>query len=103
MNLGLAKKRISELQEFVDLVENYPTTDLKSHMIKEYAINGSLEKTATKMNDLGFSIDGREIIKNDVVEVVNTNKKVDELHRIVRLNYRKKIKPNKPTWQKYNF
>ncbi|TCJ00491.1 hypothetical protein [Cytobacillus praedii] len=96
MNLQLAKKRITELQHFVDLVENYETVDFKTHVIKGYATTGSLEKTAAKMNEFGFQVDDREIIKDDIVGVINTKVRyVDELHRLMRLAYRKKIKNNK--------
>ncbi|MBU8877957.1 hypothetical protein BGM26_02985 [Bacillus sp. FJAT-29790] len=94
MNIELAKKRISELQNYVDLTETYVADCFEKHIIKEYAITGSVVKVAEKMNELGFKIGERKVESNDVSAVINTNpsKNDDELHRIVRRLYRNKLK-----------
>ncbi|MFO1442794.1 hypothetical protein KDN24_06145 [Bacillus sp. Bva_UNVM-123] len=94
MNIELAKKRIAELQYFVDLTESYQPRTLNEIIIKEYAITGSIEKTTNKLNELGYKIDDRNYETRDVSAVINSNprKSDDELHRIVRKFYRKKIK-----------
>lgn len=95
MNLNLAKKRIAELQHFVDLVENYETVDFRSYVVKEYAITSSINKVVDKMNQCGFQVDNRDIIRDDVIAVINTkSSKIDELHKRMRSVYRKKLSHN---------
>ena len=96
MNIELAKKRLAELQRYVDIVESYQPRTPKEHIILEYAITGSIEKTTDKLNELGYDIDGKKYETKDVSAVINANhrKNDDELHKIVRKFYRKKIKSN---------
>ncbi|MBY0120920.1 hypothetical protein [Bacillus sp. S/N-304-OC-R1] len=94
MNIELAKRRILELQNYVDLTESYVADSFEKHVIKEYAITGSVVKVVEKLNELGFKIDESKVESKDVSAVINTNpsKSDDELHRIVRKFYRRKIK-----------
>lgn len=65
-------------------------------MIKEYANTGSIKKVTDKMNKSGFKIGERSIESSDVTAIINSHpsKNDDELHRIVRKFYRRKIKRN---------
>ena len=96
VNIDLAKKRIAALQRYVDLTESYQPKTLNERIIKEYAITGSIQKTVNMVNKLGYEIDDRSYESKDVSAVINSNprKSDDELHRIVRKFYRKKIKSN---------
>lgn len=94
--MKLAKRRISELQHFVDLTESYVTDSFQTYVIKEYANTGSIKEVVDRMNKLGFKNGERSIESSDITAIINSNpsKKDDELHRIVRKFYRKKIKRN---------
>ncbi|MEH7347216.1 hypothetical protein V7122_25650 [Bacillus sp. JJ1532] len=78
MNLQLAKKRIAELQNFVDLTESYESNTFEQHVIKEYAIAGSMQKVKWKMKELGHDVDMK------VISEIIKGKPNDELHKIVR-------------------
>ncbi|MEH7324905.1 hypothetical protein V7200_03615 [Cytobacillus firmus] len=92
MNLELAKRRVAEYQLYVDLTENYQPDTLEGWIVKEYAISGSINTTAEKVNENGYSIEGRPIEKDDIIQVINKNpsKNDPELLRLVRKYYRDK-------------
>lgn len=78
------------------MTESYFTDSFEKHVIREYAITGSIKAVTDKMNKLGFKIDERTVESSDVTAVINSNpsKNDDDLHRIVRKFYRRKIKRN---------
>ncbi|MDQ0999780.1 hypothetical protein QFZ28_000180 [Neobacillus niacini] len=89
-----AQKEIKRLQHYVDLVESYEADTLEKWIIKEYAFTNSLVEVAKRANDKGFTLNGEPIDKTYAVSIVN-GKAQDELHRLLRLGYQQKIKPNK--------
>ncbi|CAM3464633.1 hypothetical protein EDM52_18445 [Brevibacillus invocatus] len=96
MKLADAKKLISELQYFVDLVESYEPSTFETNIIREYAIHGNVNEVAKIMNELGFQVNGKKVNSSDVSEVLK-QKPSDELHKIVSRTF----KNNKKAVQKF--
>ena len=84
--VGQAKKKIAELQSFVDLVEGYHAETLEQQIIKEYAYLGNLGKVAEKVNEMGYLIHGQPYKGTDITDVIR-GKGNDELHKVIRSGY----------------
>ncbi|MEH7254285.1 hypothetical protein V7111_19365 [Neobacillus niacini] len=89
-----AKEEIKRLQNFINLVESYEANSLERWIIKEYAYTSSIREVVTRGNNSGFTLNGAQLDHENVKNVIAAIPR-DELHRLVRANYRAKIKPNK--------
>lgn len=91
LNLERAKKKILNLQRYVDLTETYTVNSFETAVIKEYAIYGSVTKVRDKLNESGYRIGERKIESNDVSKIIRS-KPTDELHAIVRKFFKNKVR-----------
>src|SRR3954451_21795964 len=89
-----AEKEISKLQKYIELVENYEADTLEKWIVKEYAYTNSIVEVVKRISDQGFTINERPIDKKYVTSILD-GKIMDELHRLLRLGYRQRIKPFK--------
>lgn len=89
-----AKMEIKKLQEFIVLVESYEADTLEKWIIKEYGYTNSLLEVVKRANANGFTNNGDPVDKQFVTSVISGKPK-DELHRLLRLGYRQRIKPSK--------
>ncbi|KYD04163.1 hypothetical protein B4102_3312 [Heyndrickxia sporothermodurans] len=87
MNVDRAKKIVKELTIFIDTAEKYTTKDVKGLVVKYYAFTGSIKKVTERINNLGY-----EIKSSEVSEIIKSNPKDDELHKIVKKFYKDKLK-----------
>lgn len=81
ITLDRAKAEIKRLQDYVNLVETYRPSNLEGEIVKEYAMKSSIPEVSKKLN----------VSYEKVVEVISSKGK-DELHKIVRSGYMKKIR-----------
>lgn len=81
MTLERAKKEITMLQAYVELVESYKPTNIEQEIVKEYAITNSNKKLCENLS----------VIHERVVDVISSLGK-DDLHKFVRSGYMKKTK-----------
>src|SRR3954466_3171804 len=86
-----AEKEINRLQKYIELVENYEANTLEKWIVKEYAYTNSIVEVVKMINDRGFTINERPVDKKYVTSILN-GKIMDELHRLLRLDYRQRIK-----------
>jgi hypothetical protein len=91
MKVSEAKKKIEELQEYIDLYSRYFPTNMKEHAIKLYAELEHVGKVAEQLNHLGYRVPGRKegtkvkLTSNDVTGMIDTKPQPsDKLHLIVR-------------------
>ena len=89
-----AEKEINRLQKYIELVENYEADTLEKWIIKEYAYTNSIVEVVKRISDRGFTINERRVDKKYVTSILD-GKIMDELHRLLRLGYRQRIKPFK--------
>ena len=89
-----AEKEINRLQKYIELVENYEADTLEKWIVKEYAYTNSIVEVVKRINDRGFTINEQPVDKKYVTSILN-GKIMDELHRLLRLGYRQRIKPFK--------
>lgn len=80
------KSNIEQLQRYVDLVESFQPETLEEQIIKEYAYIGSIEKVATKVNDMGYSNEGQSFEKDDISKIIKS-KPSNELHKLIRSGF----------------
>jgi hypothetical protein len=83
LTLEKAKEQIAELQRFIKLVESYNPDSFETTVIYEYAIQGSVARVASKLNEQGQRINGRKLTSNDISAII-VQKPFDELHEIIR-------------------
>ena len=87
-----AKKKISALQYYINLVDNYDeNSSLESWIIKNFAMTNSISKVLNLSNGKDFSFNillTRDYIK-EVILSENTN---DELQILLKRAYKKRYK-----------
>ncbi|MBT2636585.1 hypothetical protein [Bacillus sp. ISL-39] len=96
LTLERAKKEVRKLQAYIQLVNYYEVDCTEKWVIKEYATCSSISKIIIKANKDGIVNNGFPLDKEFIVSVINGKPK-DELHRIIRSTYRKKIKKTQKT------
>lgn len=92
MTLEIAKKEIekaeeyiAQLNEYIDLIENYDADTNDKRIVLEYAIIGNTKQVADKLNEDGFRFeDRREYDYCDVSRVIKWTEPIDRLHTIVQ-------------------
>ena len=58
-----AKKKIEELQFFVDVAESYIPETIEQHVIKQYAFTSSWKAVVENLSALGFEYNNRPLCK----------------------------------------
>lgn len=86
-----AKEEIRRLQHFIHVVESYEADSLEKWIIKEYAYTSSIREVVHRASKRGFTNNGAEIDQQFVRNVIAGYPK-DELHKIIRANYRIRTK-----------
>ncbi|MEH7086495.1 hypothetical protein V7139_27775 [Neobacillus drentensis] len=84
ITLDRARKEITRLQYYVNLVEAYEPINLEQEIILEYAKTSSIPEVSKKLN----------VSYEKVVEVISSKGK-DDLHKIMRSWYMYKTKPKR--------
>ena len=97
ITLDRAKREAERLVKYIGLVESHDTNNINQWIIKQYAITNSIKKILEIAHDENITLDGSPLTHEYVVELINGNPTSD-LHRILRLGYRRKIKPTKRKW-----
>lgn len=82
-----AKEEIRRLQHFVQVVESYEAETLERWIIKEYAYTSSIREVVLRGNKKGFKHNGSDLDFDYVRSVIAANPK-DELHKLIKGNYR---------------
>ncbi|MFD1173927.1 hypothetical protein [Oceanobacillus picturae] len=94
ITLEKAKKEVERLQNYIELVESYEVDTLDRWIIKMYAETNSIKKILEIAENNSIK-NGELALEREYVTNVINGKTRDELHRILRLGYRQKYKPNK--------
>jgi hypothetical protein len=89
-----AKEEIRRLQHFVHLVESYEADSLEKWIIKEYAYTSSIREVVSRGNKRRITNNGVELDHEFVKNIIAGYPK-DELHQLVKANYRLRIRHNK--------
>ncbi|RUL46535.1 hypothetical protein [Lysinibacillus antri] len=98
-----AKQELKELQEYIDLIENYQPENLTQIVVFSYTLFGNTKETATFLNNQNYSIDGRPFEANDISDLITSPPaKNDLLHKKIKSLYLKKKRANHKTVITYN-
>jgi hypothetical protein len=73
------------------VVESYEADSLEKWIIKEYAYTSSIKEVVNRGQQRGLTHQGAELNHEFVRDVIAAKPK-DELHRLVRANYRIRLK-----------
>ncbi|MFD1708923.1 hypothetical protein ACFSCZ_19860 [Siminovitchia sediminis] len=94
--LAQAKKDRDILQEYVNLIEHYQPKTFEQYVVFEYALQGSIEKTALNLNQRGNFFEIKPITADIVKQALtSTPNKGDDLHKWIRSLYLKRTRPNR--------
>ncbi|PKH10647.1 hypothetical protein CXF70_08685 [Planomicrobium sp. MB-3u-38] len=80
---------------YIKLTENYEVRTVDDWIIKHYAINNSIKRMLEDAEEIEITSKDVPLNREYIVSVINSRVVKNELHRIVRLGYRQKIRPNK--------
>lgn len=89
-----AKNEVKRLQEYIHLVETYEADTLEKWIIKEYAYTNSLIKVVNRASELGYNKNGDSIDRAYVTSVIR-GKASDNLHKLIKSGYMKRIRKSK--------
>lgn len=92
LTVPAAKEEIRRLQKFINLAESYEASDIQKWIIKEYAYTSSIREVVIRAKNRGIKANGVELDHEFVKSVIASIPKNDELHRLVRANYKLRIK-----------
>lgn len=91
--LAQAKNDLQEIQEYIQLIENYHPKDLRQYVIYTYARIGNIAKTAEALNNIGYSIDDFSIESEDITRIITSKPPKDDLlHKQIKNLYLKKTR-----------
>lgn len=89
--LAQAKKDMQVYLDYIDLIEQYEPQNFVQHVIKEYALEGNLIRTASNLNRNNFQIENRAIEPHDITQAILSKPAPnDTLHKEIRRLYMKK-------------
>lgn len=88
-----AKKDVLLLNNFINLVDEYEVTCVKSFIIKSYSETSSIPKVIQELNKSNYiKYIPTNINNTDFIKSILTIKSEDPLHRIVHDIYKDKLK-----------
>lgn len=91
-----AKKDLQEIQQYVELIENYQPQDFTQKVIYTYTLVGSIIKTAETLNTQGYLVNNRAIEPQDITDIITSSPaKNDLLHKQIKQLYLKKTLPTR--------
>lgn len=99
--LAQAKKDMQVYLDYINLIEQYEPQNFIQCVIKEYALEGNLIRTAATLNRNNFQIENRAIEPHDItLAILSKPAPNDTLHREIRRLYMRKANikriPSKP-------
>lgn len=83
MNIEQARNRIKELENFIEMVENYNADTFEKEAVKLYVLTESVSKVAEELNDKGYRVGNRKVIGKDVSDILRS-KDEDDLHALAK-------------------
>lgn len=89
--LAQAKKDMQVYLDYIDLIEQYEPQNFVQRVIKQYALEGNVIRTAAILNRKNFQIKNRAIEPHDITQIIlSTPAPNDALHKEIRRLYMKK-------------
>ena len=102
--LDQAKKDMQVYLDYIHLIENYEPTNFTQHVIKAYALDGNITRTAEVLNQQGFQVQDRPLESQDIREaIISKPNQEDALHKEVRKLYLKRINSKKLSAKPYSY
>ena len=96
--LDQAKKDLLELQQYVELIEDYQPQNFKQKVIFTYVLTGNIKRTAEILNNRGYSINNALIEPQDITNIITSSPaKEDLLHKKIKTLYLKKTRASRRT------
>lgn len=89
--LDQAKKDLSVIKQYIDLVESYEPINFTQQIIHTYALLGSIQKTAEAISESGNIITAEEV----TTYITSKAAPEDILHKLIKSLYRKRTRKNR--------
>lgn len=103
-NLAQAKRDLQIYLDYINLIEHYEPQDFVQHVIKIYALEGNLIRTAATLDRKKFQIENRTIEPHDITQILlSTPDSNDALHKEIRRLYLKKTNSKKMQSKPYSY
>lgn len=100
--LEQAKKDLQIYLDYINLIEQYKPTNFVQRVIKEYALEGNIIRTADILNRHGFRIKNRAIEPQDITQVIISIPDHDDaIHKEIRQLYLKKTNSKRVSSKPY--
>lgn len=97
MNIEQARNQIKELENFINMVENYEAHTFEKEAIKLYVLMENVNEVAAELNDKGYRVGNRKVIGKDVSDIIRT-KPIDEMHELAKKMFGKNRKRASRKW-----
>lgn len=92
MSIDEAKEKIAELEQFIQLVEQYEPVTFEQHVVHLYVIHENVTTVMGLLNEHGYRIGKRKIVTTDISDILRA-RPFDEMHemaaRLFRTNRRR--------------
>jgi hypothetical protein len=79
LNIEEARKIIKELEDYIQLIEDYQAITFEQESIHLYVQLESVSKVADELNKKGLKVGNRKVISKDVSNIIRS-KPVSEMH-----------------------
>lgn len=89
-----AQSEVKRLKEYIQLVDSFEVNNLDDWIIYNYALTNSIQKIVDKAAEEDVMNNGQPLENKYVSSVINGGTQ-SELHRILRLGYRQRIRKSR--------
>lgn len=70
MSIDEAKKKIAELEQFIQLVEQYESVTFEQHVVHLYVIHENVTTVMGILNERGYRVGKRKILTTDISDIL---------------------------------
>lgn len=102
--LEQAKKDLQVYLDYINLIEKYEPTNFVQHVIKTYALDGNITRTAEILNQQDFQVEDRPLESQDIREaIISKPDRKDALHKEIRRLYLKRTNSKRFSAKPYSY
>lgn len=98
-----AEEEVKRLQDYLDLVIDYPVDTIEKWVIREYAYTNSMVKVVKHAREQSITKDGIPVDREFVLSIINGDPKNDGLHKLLKAGYKSKIRSSQKSKFSYRY
>lgn len=81
MSVDEAKEKIAELEQFIQLVEQYEPVTFEQHVVHLYVIHENVTTVMGILNERGYRVGKRKILTTDISNILRA-RPFDDMHEM---------------------